>query len=60
MYTYALNETKEIVHIKDATEDMKESTRFFCISCGDEMVARMSHQEPLLRAYLHNSSRTYS
>ena len=39
MYAYALNEAKEVVHIKDVTEEMKERTRFFCISCGDEMVA---------------------
>lgn len=39
MYAYALNEAKEVVHIKDVTEEMKESTRFFCISCGDEMIA---------------------
>lgn len=45
VYAYALNEVKEVVHIKDVTEEMKERTLFFCISCGDEMVARMSHQE---------------
>lgn len=39
-YAYALNESKKIVHISQVTKEMKEGgTHFFCISCGDEMIA---------------------
>ena len=38
-YAYALNESKKIVHISQVTKEMKDGTHFFCISCGDEMIA---------------------
>ena len=40
-YHYAKNENGEIVDISDVTEEYRKEHRFFCISCGEEMIAKM-------------------
>lgn len=40
-YHYAKNENGDIVDISDVNEEYRRCHRFFCISCGEEMVAKI-------------------
>lgn len=40
-YHYALNENGDIIDISDVTKEDRKSQRFFCINCGEEMIAKL-------------------
>ena len=42
-YSYCLDEGGEIVHIKDLNKENRLRSRFFCISCAQEMVAKIGN-----------------
>lgn len=43
LYGYAFNEDKEPVNIEDITVEERKAHKFFCIHCGDEMVASLKN-----------------
>ena len=44
LYGYAFNEDKEIVSIEDVTIEKRKTHKFFCIHCGNEMVASLKDE----------------
>lgn len=63
-YSYCLDEQKNLVHIESLTEETRHYSRFFCVSCGHEMVANLgkirvkyfSHKKEIgcsVESYLH-------
>lgn len=40
-YQYAKNENGDIIDIENVTKEYRKYHKFFCISCGDEMVAKI-------------------
>ncbi len=44
-YDYAKNEKGELKHISDVTKDNKNNQKFYCLSCGEEMIAKLGDQK---------------
>ena len=42
-YSYCLDEDGEVVHIQELNKENRHRSRFFCISCNQEMVAKIGN-----------------
>lgn len=40
-YSYCLNEKKELTHISNVTIENKHNQTFYCLECGNEMIAKI-------------------
>lgn len=48
-YRFAYDDQGNIIDFHDVTKEMREQTRFWCIGCGEEMVAVLGQQRQYFR-----------
>lgn len=53
-YSYCLDEDGEIVHIQELNKENRLRSRFFCISCAQEMVAKIGNGDRV-KHFAHKS-----